>query len=274
MSDLEDVLNGESEEKTETEKPPEKPPQGEQEDVTETETEDAKGEEETDKEASEKEESESDEKKDEPPSSEDKDAQESDSDKTVPRAALQDERRKRQELERQYQDLQARIANNQAPTDEQRKDFWDDPEGYIQNIQQQTQSQVFATKLEISESMARDRWEDFDERFETFKELAQKRPSLVQEAYADPNPGKFVYETAKEHERLREIGDVTEYKEKLEKDFDRRVKEEAERLRQKALEEEDKLPGSAADARQAAGRSESDKHANAAPPSLDEIVNG
>lgn len=269
MSDLDDVLNGEvtDEETTETE-------ETESEETSETEseeTEETKGDEEdaeeteSDKDGEESEESE---KEDEPPSSEDKDTQEPDK---VPIKALQDERRKRQDLQERLEALE-----RQTPNEQETKDFWDDPEAHLQGMEKKFQDALLNERMNISESFARKRWEDLDERLESFKGMIEQTPSLRDEMLRHPSPWEFVGEQVERQRKLDEFDSAEEYRKKLDADFEKRVAEEAKKRADKALAEQqeksEELPGSAADARQAAGRSESDSDAAAAPPSLEEAL--
>lgn len=266
MSDLDEVLNGEAEETEEAEETP----QGEE--SEEAETEETQGDEEESEETEgEKpdEESEEAEEEDEPPSSEDQDAQEPD---TVPIKALQDERRKRQELQERLEALERQGNASEQET----KDFWDDPEAHLQGMERKFHDALLNERINISESFARKRWDDLDDRLESFKEMIEQTPSLRDEMLKHPSPWEFVGEQVERQRKLAEFDSAEDYRKQLDADFSKRVEAEAKKRAEKMvaerLEKSESLPGSAADARQAAGRSESDSDADAAPPTLEEAL--
>lgn len=150
------------------------------------------------------------------------------------KAAEAAERRKRQALEQQL----AEKAQEQKP------DFWEDPEGRLAEVQSQFQQQLTAQKLDISEAFAREKYPDFDEKLQVFAGMAQENPVLYQQMAQQANPAEFMYRTSANQQKLKEMGDPTAYEAKLKERL--RAEWEAERAAE-AKKRED-LPGTIANA--------------------------
>jgi BMFP domain-containing protein YqiC len=107
------------------------------------------------------------------------------------KAAVLDERRKRQELERKVAELEAK---GQKP--EAKPDFFADPDAALDRIKQETQAQLMASRLELTQELMRDSTPDYDELEAEFIDLAKDNPFLIKELHASKNPAKFAYQTA------------------------------------------------------------------------------
>lgn len=116
----------------------------------------------------------------------------------VPEAALLDERRKRQELERKL-----REKESQAP------DPVDDPEGYEAHLK----TQVWANKVENSRELMMDLHTDYEEKEAIFMRMVRDEegnvidPRLVAQMNAARNPAKFAYEKATEFQEAEKYRD-------------------------------------------------------------------
>lgn len=183
-------------------------------------------------------------------------------------ATAQEERRKRQELERR---LAEKEATAQQPQGE-KKTFWDDPEAALASfqtqLQNQTQKVAVETRLQTTELLARQRYNDFDEKVQGFSELMETTPGLYQQWISSPDPAEFAYKTAKTHMELKRVGDIdnlrsvieTELRAKLEKEF-----LEKERARKQEIES---LPRSLSDV----GTGQPSRPVWNGPPPLDDIL--
>lgn len=146
---------------------------------------------------------------------------------TVPRAALEDERRKRQaEASRaQYLEAQLQQFQRQQPA-EQPAGFWDDPDARLEQfgeslIQRWEQRQI-VNKANASEAAAKAKYEDYDEVIQEFHRAAAENPRLAAEMFTAPDPAEYAYRKAKSARDLAEVGSLEELEAKI------RAKVEAE----------------------------------------------
>lgn len=126
----------------------------------------------------------------------------------VPRAAVQDERKKRQELERRVQEYERMIASQREQ--QPQPDWYAEPDRAAQVMQQQVQYQLTQTKVAMSEEWVRAQHPDYDEHQQVFIEAANANPHLWQQLYAHPMPAQFAYQQAKKLKVMQEIGDDPE----------------------------------------------------------------
>ena len=99
---------------------------------------------------------------------------------------MEEERRKRQELERRLQALET--SKPAAQPQEPAKTFWDDPEGALARDRAERQREIINHKIGLTETFARQRHPDFQEKVDTFVQLVQTTPGLREQwlAAADP----------------------------------------------------------------------------------------
>jgi len=156
---------------------------------------------------------------------------------------LEEERKKRQELERQLQALQ-------KPTEKkEEKTFWDDPEGKLNAHTQQVQQIALQTKLQTSEVIARSRYKDFDEKIQVFAQVLEQTPGLHSQWLSSPDPAEFAYRAGSARAELTAAGDMEKWREQVR--TEERKKIEAEfKAKQDELEKQRKeLPSSLSDVR-------------------------
>ena len=139
---------------------------------------------------------------------------------TVPRRALEDERRKRQDAERKLDEL-TKAAQQPKPQPQQqqpvqqqqppeRPDPWVDPEGAARYDQMMFQHQLFETRVVTSKELMRSLKPDFDDVEKVFIEAASADPYLEQQLIRHPLPAKFAYEQGRRIMLMKEIGDDPE----------------------------------------------------------------
>lgn len=157
----------------------------------------------------------------------------------VPRRALEDERRKRQEkdkaledLQAQFADLQKKISQPQQPPPQMQEetppDPWIDPQGALEYQQRHFQQQIFATRLVTSEEVVRQQKPDYDEVANVVAEEVLRNPGLKQQILNHPFPAKFVYEVGHKIKMFREIGnDPAAYKAKVIADWQAQNQQQA-----------------------------------------------
>lgn len=136
----------------------------------------------------------------------------------VPRDALQDERRKRQELEAQLREMQRQVQQIQQPppVPQAVPDQWEDPEGHTRYLIQQAAAsareealaEVRRERVLLSAEAAKQRHPDYVEKVDTFNQLAAQNPALIATMMQQPDPAEFAYNTAKQHLELSQYGSL------------------------------------------------------------------
>lgn len=134
----------------------------------------------------------------------------------IPRDALLDERRKRQELEKQVRELTQRMQQ-QPPQEQQKPDWFTDPETAAEYLQREVQRQIFEDRVHRSEETMLEKYPDYAEKRDLFAEAAAQDPILAQRLVKHPNPAKFAYDVGKKIALQRDIGDNPDaYRQKIE----------------------------------------------------------
>lgn len=184
--------------------------------------------------------------------------------------AAEEERRKRQELERRL----AELEKPKQPEGE-KKTFWDDPEGHLktfeQSLEQRLSQREMNVKLTTAEAIARTKYKDFDDNIQVFAGLLQQTPGLREAWLASPDPAEFAYRAGQRTKMLTEAGSIDELRERIEKET--RAKLEAEyKAKQAELEKQRAaLPGSLSDVR---GASTRQQPVYTGPTPLEDILKG
>lgn len=132
-------------------------------------------------------------------------------------AATIDERRKRQEAQHERDALRAELealktqfqAIQQPPAPP--PSIWEDEQGWQQNfggqvVSEAVQQATFNARLDMSEMMTRQANPDFEEVKAEFLALAEKNPTLREQALSDPHPWNKAYQIAKNHRTMTELG--------------------------------------------------------------------
>jgi hypothetical protein len=122
------------------------------------------------------------------------------SDKNVPLAALEAERKQRQDwkekairYEEELKHLKAQPAPQQQQPDQQRE--------------MSPQEFAINERFNTSEIIARDKHPDMDEKVAAFEAAAKQNPALQAELMRQPHPWEFVYQQGKRMLAMQEIGD-------------------------------------------------------------------
>lgn len=127
----------------------------------------------------------------------------------VPVTALQEERRKRQELEQEIAAIKQQFAQANA---EPPPSLWEDENRWQQNLRSQimqetVQFTALNARLDTSEMLSRQAHaNDFEEMKAKFLEMAQQTPQLQQQALSDPHPWEKAYQIAKNARTMEELG--------------------------------------------------------------------
>jgi len=130
---------------------------------------------------------------------------------TVPRKALEDERRKRQEYEAKLREIEQAQKRKPAP------DPVVDPKGFASHVQRDTQMQLLNERMNMSEQLVRSAHgnEAVDAATRAFIEEARKDTALHARMLRQQNPYQFVMDWHKREQTLAEVGDLDAYKKKL-----------------------------------------------------------
>jgi len=132
---------------------------------------------------------------------------------------------------------QNRQLKTQQPQPE-KPDFWQDPEGIVEQRVAAAEERVTARLLNMSEAAARARHADFGDKLTVFTSMVDENPALYGAMLNDPDPGEFAYKAAARAIAVKEMGDPEAYKQKLEaelrmkweKELEDKKKAEAEAL--------------------------------------------
>lgn len=186
-------------------------------------------------------------------------------------AKADDEKKKRQELEKWKQEAEKRFSQPQTPAKEAEapKQFWDDPEGSLKSFESRLSQEITKSRLNTAEMVARQRHTDFDTVIEKFGELLTNTPGLSAQWLNSQDPAEFAYKISKNHMELQEAGDIDKLRAKIEKET--RLKIEGElKSKSEALEKEKaSIPGTLSDVK---GTAAGNKVAWTGPTTLDSIL--
>jgi len=180
--------------------------------------------------------------------------------------AAQEERNKRQELER-------RLAALEKPA-EPPKPFFEDPDSAMKQFEKRMEETIVNTKFMTAEAIARSKYKDFDEKLTIFGELLQQTPGLHTQWVNSADPADFAYRLATNHQQIMEVGSIDALRQKIEAQAraDERAKVEAEykAKAEEAAKQRAALPRSLSEAR---GSNPQQQVWNG-PTSLDDILKG
>lgn len=190
--------------------------------------------------------------------------------KTAPVAALQDERRKRQELAAELEQLRAQLAQQAQQPPQPPVDMFEDPDGWQQQfgtglVQTAVNEATMRTRLEMSEMMARQAHPDFEEKAQKWLGLVQTTPGLRERGLSNAHPWDFALKYVANHDRMEALAatDVTDLEAKLREQIKAELAAETS-----AAPQSPQVPETLADAQSARGAAP----AGTKPPSFEEIL--
>lgn len=189
--------------------------------------------------------------------------------KQVPIGSYKAEKEKRQALEAQIEALRREMEQRQQEPPAPPPSIWEDDQAALNHVRNDAvsaavQQATFNAKLDMSEMMARQAYNDFDDMKSEFVRMMQENPALQQQALSDPHPWQRAYQIAKNARTMNELGatNLDELKAKLTEQI------KADLAQQPAAPTP--LPRSLADAQSARG-----SNAQApAPLTLEQILGG
>ena len=166
---------------------------------------------------------------DETPASEDEEKESP----TVPVAALTAERRKRQELERRLEALEAAGKQETAKPDEL-PDVFADQDGFARALETKFASQLQNVRIETAQQIMRQMHDDYDEREAKFLEYVQENPAVTSDPKFKENPALFAYEFARKLDEYAEVTNLDAWKEKERAKLRAEILAETEKERENA----------------------------------------
>lgn len=135
------------------------------------------------------------------------------------------ERKKRQEAERRAREAEERAAAAAKPKDDKpKKDFWDDPEGALEERlsarEQKLQQEADARYFTLCETIVKREHADYEEIVGELMEETDADKSLAQQVFAAAkaaeNPAEYLYKTAKNRREMKAVGgDLDKFKDSL-----------------------------------------------------------
>jgi len=137
------------------------------------------------------------------------------------KAAVLDERRKRQEYEKRVKELEEKITSFQEkPVQEPVKvpDPIDDPDGY----NQYQDKKMFDLALKFDQRQMQDKHKDYEDVITHFKTMAGENPALVDNFQKQEFPATYAYETAKADLNAKKYSDpnyVSNLRDELKKEI-------------------------------------------------------
>ena len=151
----------------------------------------------------------------------------------IPVAALKDERTKRQQAETERQQLADRLQQyeayfqqlqQQGQTTDEEPDPIDALTAQIeQSVMSKVQQQYLTAQVNMTEALARQKWADYDEKVELFKDEAKKNPFLVQQLMQAPNPAEYAYQVSEQIAVARNYGGAAPSREQIEAEIREKI---------------------------------------------------
>ena len=160
--------------------------------------------------------------------------------------AVKDERRKRQELEKQLEELKAGQNN---PEPKELPDIFENQEGFVNDLREQMRVETRQQIIQNQRDMMIEFKSDYEEKEAAFIEFGKNNPTLLAEANAAPNPAKFAYEQGSKILEYKQMQDVDGMKAKLRAEIEAEVRSELESKQSSIDKKAQKLSPSLAGAR-------------------------
>ena len=182
----------------------------------------------------------------------------------VPIQALLDERERRQRAEQDRQRLEQQSQDNQ-----EKLDLFEKPEEFMNHFGQQIYAASQQRFIGLSESLARERYSDYDEKLSVFmSEIAPGSPAVVQQVQAAADPAGQLYQITSQYMQLKGVGNVDELREKIREEESAKLKVEQGKEQKDEQQKLDDIPESLSETPSAGGPSEVFN-----PPTQEQIYN-
>jgi hypothetical protein len=208
------------------------------------------------------------------PKGEKEDASPASEEPRLDHAALIGERRRRQALEAELEQIRAQYAQQPQPQFQPQQqgipDRWEDPEGYdryliaqaSQLAEERAMHAVQTQRIYSSAVAARAKYADYGDAHAVFGDMVQQNPMLFQQMVNAPDPAEFAYQTAKTEMEIRQYGGIDAL-------VQARVQAELAKAQPQPTPTQPNIPDTLADAQSARGSSSAQAFT---VPSLDDIL--
>lgn len=138
----------------------------------------------------------------------------------VPVAALQSERQKRQQLERELENIRNTAKPQEKPEDAEAR-FFENPVAIVDQ-------RVRMAELNMSEQIARSAHQDYDEKLNVFADIVKQNPVFAQQMMQHAHPAEFAYQTAVKHLEFQKMQNPDQYKAEIKAELEKQLRAEFE----------------------------------------------
>jgi hypothetical protein len=134
-----------------------------------------------------------------------------------------DERRKRQEIERKLEEIQ---AQKEAEAKVETPDVFENQDAFVEHMRNEMKAEAAKIRIETSQEIMRSLHSDYDAKEEAFINMAKENPLLVQEMNQSSNPAKFAYDTVVKAEKLAMLNNVDELEARIRSELEEKIRAE------------------------------------------------
>lgn len=143
------------------------------------------------------------------------------------KAAVLDERRKRQERDVEIEKLQSQLRDLQAPKEKvETPDIFENQEAYTQHLTGMMQQAMLNERVSMSQEFMRMQDPDYDLKESQFIDMAKENPILSEQLKSHAMPAKFVVDTVNKANQLRDMENIDEYKAKIRAEIEAEMRAE------------------------------------------------
>lgn len=152
------------------------------------------------------------------------------------KAAVLDERRKRQEAQSETQALRKQLEEKDV-----RPDVFEDQEAAFQHLENKMNKARLEDRVTMSREFMLTLKDDYPDMEVVFTDLAKEDSELTRMMLSSPNPAKFAYDTARKHQEWKKVQNVDEYKANLEKEIRAKIEKESKEEQEKSQQRDEKV---------------------------------
>ena len=167
------------------------------------------------------------------------------------KAMALDERRKRQALEEELNELRKQTESSQESKDS--PDPYEDPEGYKEHLRNEIRAEYRKDMINKSrQKILSEKGDDYLAKEKVFMDMAKENPNLVNQMNESWDPAQFAYDAAVDrlqHEEIKQAGGLEKWREKERE----RIKKELEGSEKESKAQESEQVPSLATASSASG---------------------